>query len=207
MTWVQASLDKELSQSKHSHVLHFTMSLPLPALLCKYAYTSLTRNGTTLLEPCPGFKSVLFWDEIIGNRKMAATAYSKANAHHPRRKGYVSGFSIRTGILWAAPERWSGWNLPEPHTWNSELQCRQQRDCLERLCSSCGLSSFFLPPVGSGVTTLTIPSPGKLTCRLFYLKARRETRQFLSILPDQTQWFLESWDWHLLFKNRLSLSD
>lgn len=157
MTWVQASHDEELSQSKHSHVFHFTVSLPLPALLCEYAYTSLTGNGTTLLEPCPGFKSILFWDEIIDNGKMAATAYARANAKTVQQ-------------LWPL--------LPS-----------------------------FLTPVGSGVTTLTVPSPGKLTCRLFYLKARRETRQFLSILPDQTQWFLESWDWHLLFKNRPSLSD
>lgn len=73
------------------------------------------------------------------------------------------------------------------------------KDCAAAVASP----PSFLTPVGSGVT---VPSPGKLTCRLFYLKARRETRQFLSILPDQSQWFLESWDWHLLFKNKQTKS-
>lgn len=131
-------------------------------------------------------------------------------AHHPRRKGYVSRFSMRIGVLWAVPERWSRWNLSELHTWNSrwpkELQCRQQRDCLERLCGRCVLSSFLSysrRPWGDN----TDCAISRETCVQAILPEGQKTdRHFLSILPAQSQWFLESWDWHLLFKNKQTKS-
>lgn len=109
-------------------------------------------------------------------------------------------------FVWAVPERWGRWNLSELHIWNSrwpkELQCRQQRDCWERLWKT----PSFLTPVRSGVTTLTVPSPGKLACRPILPEGQKRDRHFLSILPAQSQWFLESWDWHLLFKNKQTKS-
>lgn len=159
------------------HIFHFAMSVLLPVLLCfaSLEYVCIPHREWNSLTNwlILGFKSVLFWDEL-GHRN-GSNCLCKDKWLITLEEGSVSRFYMRVCVLWLVPERWSRWNLSEQHTWN---WCWTAERLLGKTMQQVWPPPppAFLIPAGSGVTTLTIPSPGHLACRLLYLKAWRETR-------------------------------